>query len=78
MVYQTAKKVKVPVIAMGGIMTADDALQFIIAGAAMTAVGTSNFVNPRAPLEVLQGIKAYMKENRIADIAQLRGSLILS
>ena len=78
MVYQTAKKVRIPVIAMGGIMTPDDALQFIIAGAAMAAVGTSNFVNPRAPLEVLQGIKAYMKKNKIPDIAQLKGSVIIS
>jgi dihydroorotate dehydrogenase (NAD+) catalytic subunit len=77
MVYQAAKKVKIPVIAMGGIMTADDALQFIMAGASMTAVGTGNFVNPRAPLDVLQGIKAYMKKHKINDIVQLRGSLIL-
>ena len=75
MVYQTAKKVKVPVIAMGGIMTPDDALQFIIAGASMIAVGTGNFINPRAPLDVLNGIKAYMKKNKISDIARLRGSL---
>lgn len=77
MVYQAAKKVKIPVIAMGGIMTADDALQFIMAGASMTAVGTGNFVNPRAPLDVLQGIKVYMKKHKIKDIVQLRGSLIL-
>ncbi len=75
MVYQTAKKVKVPLIAMGGIMTPDDALQFIIAGASMIAVGTGNFINPRAPLDVLNGIKAYMKKNKISDITRLRGSL---
>ena len=78
MVYQTAKKIKIPIIATGGIMTADDALQFIMAGAAMTAVGTGNFINPRAPLEVLQGIKAYMKKHKMTDIAQLQGSVILS
>ena len=75
MVYQTARKVKIPVIAMGGIMTANDALEFLITGASMVAVGTSNFVNPRAPLEVLEGIKAYMKENKMTDIKELIGSI---
>ena len=75
LVYQAIKRVKVPVIAMGGIMTADDALQFLIAGASMVAVGTANFVNPRAPLDVLEGIKKYMKENKMDDIKELIGSL---
>ncbi len=76
MVYQVAQRIKIPIIAMGGIMNADDALQFIMAGAAMVAVGTFNFVNPRAPLDVLQGIKAYMKKQKIQDIHQLCGSVI--
>jgi dihydroorotate dehydrogenase (NAD+) catalytic subunit len=75
MVHQVAQKIKIPIIAMGGIMTADDALEFIIAGATMVAVGTANFINPRIPLDVLNGIKAYMKENKIQDIKQLIGSL---
>jgi dihydroorotate dehydrogenase (NAD+) catalytic subunit len=75
MVYQVAKKVKVPLIAMGGIEKADDALQFIIAGATMVAVGTMNFINPRAPLEVLEGIEAYLRAHDIKDIKDLRGSL---
>lgn len=75
MVYKTAKKVKIPIIAMGGIMTADDALQYIIAGATMVAVGTANFINPRAPLDVLEGIKSYMKKNKITDIKKIIGSL---
>ncbi len=75
MVYQTAKKVKIPIIAMGGIMTAEDALQYIIAGATMVAVGTANFINPRAPLEVLAGIKSYMKKNKITDIKKIIGSI---
>ena len=74
-VYQVAQTVKIPIVAMGGIMTADDALQFIIAGATMVAVGTANFINPRAPLDVLAGIEDYMRKNKINDIAQLRGSL---
>ena len=75
MVHRVAKAVKVPVVGMGGIMTAEDALEFIIAGATMVAVGTSNFVNPRAPLEVLEGIEAYMREHKIQDIKELIGSL---
>jgi len=74
-VYDVAKTVKVPVIGMGGIMTARDALQFLIAGATMVAVGTANFINPRAPLEVLEGIKEYMGKNKIKDIKELIGSL---
>ncbi len=75
MVYKTAQKVKIPIIAMGGIMTADDALQFILAGASMVAVGTANFINPRAPLEVLTGIKKYMRSNKINHIKNMTGNL---
>jgi len=75
MVYQTAQKVKIPIVAMGGIHTADDALQYIIAGATMVAVGTANFIDPRTPLEVLKGIKDYMKRNKIERLRSLRGSL---
>ena len=75
MVHQVSKAVKIPIIAMGGIASAIDALEFIIAGASMVAVGTMNFVNPRAPLEVLQGIKTYMKDHKIEDIKDLIGSL---
>lgn len=75
MTHQVAKKVRIPVVAMGGIMTAEDALQFLIAGASMVAVGTANFVNPRAPLDVLSGITQYMKANKLTDIKQLIGSL---
>lgn len=74
-VYQTAQKVKIPIIAMGGIANADDALQFILAGATMVAVGTMNFVNPRAPLEVLNGIKDYLKRHKINDINEIRGKV---
>ncbi|NTV30195.1 MAG: dihydroorotate dehydrogenase [Candidatus Omnitrophica bacterium] len=75
MVCETAARVKVPVIGMGGITCADDALEFLIAGATMVAVGTYNFVNPRAPLEVLNGIKAYLKANKMTDIRELIGSI---
>jgi dihydroorotate dehydrogenase (NAD+) catalytic subunit len=75
MVYRTAQRVKIPIIAMGGIRSTNDALEFLIAGASMVAVGTFNFVNPRAPLEVLQGIKTYLKENKMKDIKELIGSI---
>src|SRR3989338_5298715 len=73
MVYQTAQQVKIPIIAMGGIMTARDALEFILAGATMVAVGTPNFIDPRAPVEVLEGIKEYMKKNKVRDIKEIVG-----
>lgn len=75
MVCETAARVKIPVIGMGGIACANDALEFLIAGATMVAVGTYNFVDPRAPLAVLEGIKKYMKENKMTDIRELVGSL---
>jgi dihydroorotate dehydrogenase (NAD+) catalytic subunit len=75
MVQQVAREVKIPVIGMGGIMTASDALEFLIAGATMVAVGTANFINPRAPLDVLEGIESFMKENKISDIREIIGSL---
>ena len=75
MVRQVAYHVKIPVIGMGGIMTASDALEFLIAGATMVAVGTGNFINPRAPIDVLEGIESYMKENNISDIREIIGSI---
>jgi dihydroorotate dehydrogenase (NAD+) catalytic subunit len=73
MVYQAANAVKIPVIGMGGIMDASDALEFIMAGATMVAVGTANFINPRATEEVIDGIEAYMIRNKIKDIKELIG-----
>lgn len=73
-VYQVKKEYQVPVIASGGIMDANDALEFLIIGADLLAVGTANFVNPTAPLDILRGITAFMKKEKIADLDQLRGS----
>ena len=73
MVYKTAQRIKIPIIAMGGIMGAEDAIEFIMVGASMVSVGTSSFVNPKAPVEVLDGIKNYMKKNNIKDIKELIG-----
>lgn len=75
MVYQVAQKIKIPIIAMGGIASADDALQFMIAGASMVAVGTMNFIDPQAPVAVLEGVVEYMKEHKMDDISQLIGSI---
>lgn len=75
MVYQTAQAVKIPVIGMGGIATAEDALEFILAGATAVSVGTANFFNPTATLDILAGIEAYMRENKIEDIRELIGAV---
>lgn len=75
MVCETYTKVKIPIIGMGGITCAEDALEFLIAGASMVAVGTYNFVEPQTPLRVLSGIKAYMQEHKITDIRELVGSV---
>ena len=73
MVYQTANAVKLPIIGMGGIATADDALEFIMAGAAAVSVGTANFYNPRATVEIVEGIEAYMENHGVEDINTLIG-----
>src|SRR5699024_10305774 len=73
MVYQVANAVDVPIIGMGGISTAEDALEFIMAGATAVSVGTANFMNPAATIEVIEGIKDYMKSHQIEDIQELIG-----
>lgn len=74
MVYDVARVVDIPIIGMGGIMTVNDALEFLMAGATMVAVGTANFVNPEAPFDIIDGIKKYMEENGVADVRDLIGS----
>lgn len=73
-VWQVYREVKLPIIGMGGITTAEDALEFILAGATAVAVGTANFVNPRATLDVLEGIENYLVENGIQDVGELVGA----
>ena len=73
-VYQAYKAVKIPIIGMGGIMTGDDAIEFILAGATAIAVGTANFTNPKATINVLDGITAYMKNHSVTDINELIGA----
>jgi len=75
MVYEVHKAVKIPIIGIGGIMTAGDALEFIIAGAKAVAIGTGNFVDPLTPIKVIDGIREYMVKNKIKDIKSIVGSL---
>jgi dihydroorotate dehydrogenase (NAD+) catalytic subunit len=75
MVWQVCQAVNVPVIGIGGITTAHDALEFLIAGAAAVQVGTANFVNPRATTDILDGIADYLVENKIKRLSDLIGSL---
>ena len=74
MVYEVAGAVSVPVVGIGGISTANDALEFIMAGASAVQVGTANFTNPQAPLEVLEEIEAFMTEEGVEDITELIGA----
>ena len=75
MVYQVCHAVDVPVIGMGGIASAEDALEFIMAGATCVAVGTANFHDPYTTLKVISGIEDYMKKNNIADLSEIRKCL---
>ena len=75
MVYQAAQVVKLPVIGMGGICTAEDALEFILAGATAVSVGTANFTNPCAAKEVAEGIERYMEQQGVDDIRELIGAV---
>ena len=73
MVYQVANAVNIPIIGMGGIASAEDALEFIMAGATMVAVGTANFNDPMTTIKVIEGIQSFMKKNGIKDIAEITG-----
>lgn len=75
MVYQVANAVKLPIIGMGGIATAEDAIEFILAGATAVSVGTANFFNPYATMEIVQGIEAYMEKYGVKDIKELIGAV---
>lgn len=75
MVYQVAQIVNVPIIGMGGISNAEDALEFILAGATAVSIGTANFANPYATAETVKGIEAYLKKNQIDDINTLIGAV---
>jgi dihydroorotate dehydrogenase (NAD+) catalytic subunit len=75
MVYQVANAVKLPIIGMGGIRNAEDALEFILAGATAVSVGTANFFNPNTTVEVVKGIEEYMKRQNVSSITELIGAV---
>ena len=76
MVYQAAHAVKIPVIGMGGIMTAADALEFILAGASAVAVGAANFINPYTTVEIVRGIEEYMERHHVERVTELIGAVL--
>ena len=73
MVYQAANAVNLPIIGMGGIVTAEDAIEFLMAGATAISVGTANFFRPAATVEIVEGIERYMEKHGIEDISELIG-----
>ncbi|MBF0328738.1 MAG: dihydroorotate dehydrogenase [Nitrospirae bacterium] len=75
MVWEVCRAVKIPVIGMGGIMNAEDALQFLIAGARAVAVGTANFINPSAAADVVEGLKLFLQDEGVSDINEIIGTL---
>ena len=75
MVYETAQTVKIPIIGMGGIMNADDAIEFILAGATAVSVGTANFHDPKTTEKIVAGIEAYMEKYDVRDIRELIGAV---
>ncbi len=75
MVWQVARSVSLPIIGMGGIVTGEDAIEFMLAGASAVAVGTANFINPRATLDVLNGIEGFMREQKIGDLREVIGKV---
>ncbi len=76
MVWQTAQKVKVPVIGIGGIVSAEDAIEFFIAGATAVQIGTANFVNPKATVEIIEGIEKYLADRNISSLSEITGTLV--
>ncbi len=77
MVWQVSKAVKIPVIGIGGIMNASDAVEFFLAGASAIQIGTANFINPRVTMEIIEGIDTYLEQNKYSGIKQLVGDLIM-
>jgi dihydroorotate dehydrogenase (NAD+) catalytic subunit len=76
MVWQAARAVKIPIVGIGGIMNATDALEFMMVGATAIQVGTANFVNPGSTLEIIEGMQKWLRQEGIDDIKQLIGSLV--
>lgn len=77
MVYETYHAIDIPIVGMGGIVSGGDAIEFMLAGATAVAVGTANFVNPTATVDILEGIVAYCAEQGVSRVSELTGGLIL-
>jgi dihydroorotate dehydrogenase (NAD+) catalytic subunit len=77
MVWQVAQAVKIPIIGMGGIMDAQDAIEFMLAGASAVQVGTANFIDPTVTIKIIEGIKDYMNRHNISDVKDLIGGMII-
>ncbi len=75
MVYQAAQAVKIPIVGMGGIMNAEDAIEMILAGATAISVGTANFTNPKATMEIVDGIRDYMQRYQVKDMREIIGAV---
>lgn len=75
MVYQAAQAVNIPIIGMGGVQSTEDALELILAGATAVSVGTANFTNPTATIDIINGIQDYMENNGVEDINELIGAV---
>ncbi len=75
MVWEVANSVSIPVIGIGGILTPEDAIEFLIAGASAIQVGTANFINPNASIDIINGIESYLIQNKIYDVSDLIGTI---
>ena len=75
MVYQAVNAVKIPIIGMGGISNAEDAIEFLLAGASAVSIGAMNFINPYTTVETIQGIEDYMRQYQISDIKEIIGAV---
>jgi len=78
LVFDAAQAVKIPILAMGGIMEPRHAIEFLIAGATAVAVGTANFIDPQTPLRVIDGIADYLRRHKLASVRELTGSVVTS
>lgn len=75
MVYQVAQKVNIPILGLGGIVTGEDAIEYMLAGAKAISVGTGNFITPDTAIKVVDGIESYMKQYNIEDINEIVGTV---
>ena len=75
MVYQVAQTVKIPIMGLGGIVSAEDAIEFLLAGASTISIGSANFLSPNTSIEVIDGIETYLRQKKIEDIKELIGSV---